>query len=642
MRSTITATALAASIALAILQAAPILKVTIVTVANPSPQGGGRFAESVSSIGDVNGDGVGDLLVGAPGQDRVYVISGATRAPIRTIVDPDGLTGNRFGFAVGAISDVNGDNIEDVLVGAPGPFPSPLPLPCVVEPCPPPDPAWGRAFVISGSSGALIHKITPVTDFLGFGVSIAALGDVNGDGVADVAVGMVPFGLASAFGRVYAFSGANKALLWSTQEPGGKQLASFGMRIASIADLTGDDRRDLLASAPLHDVDPNPNTTLIAGEAYVLSGSTGAVVRTNANPAPASDDRFGLGLAAVGDQTGDGIEDYVIGEAGPGLVHLINGSTGASAGTIASPDTGDLFGFAITSAGDQDADGRADFWIGAPQKRKVHLRNWFGSALATVADSGGGPDLSFGFSVARTANLGGDLTPDLLVGSPGQASDAGLAFIVMLAMNKPPVANAGTDQIVECAGPSGAAVVLNGSASTDPDGDSLTYEWKNASSVVVGTSAIVPLTLPIGTHTFVLTVSDGFESNSDSVTVTVQDTTPPVLTVGLDPAQLWPPDHRMIPIAASINATDVCDASPSVMLVSITSNESDDANGDGHTTGDIQQAAAGTDDRAFLLRAEREGGGAGRRYEVTYTASDASGNASTAAAVVTVPHSKRP
>ena len=94
----------------------------------------------------------------------------------------------------------------------------------------------------------------------------------------------------------------------------------------------------------------------------------------------------------------------------------------------------------------------------------------------------------------------------------------------------------------------------------------------------------------------------------------------------------------MINITAQASAKDVCDPNPEVTLASITSNEPDDGLGDGRFTGDIQGAAIGTYDLEFALRAERAGGGSGRIYTIRYQAKDASGNSSTADAMVTVPH----
>lgn len=617
--------------------AAAVLRVTVLPISTPTSVAGARFGESVAGLGDVNGDGVGDLIVGAPGADRVFMLSGATLAVLRTMVDPNG-TGNLFGSTVANAGDVNGDGVDDIAVGAPGPVPGPLPLPCALPPCPPPDPALGRAFIFSGSNGALIHTLIPSDEFAGFGVSVASLGDVNGDGVPDVAVGMVPTGSPSSIGRVYAFSASNGAVLWEVDEPGGKQFPSFGGRLASIGDLNGDGRRDLLVSAPFHDVNPDPNVFVLAGRVYLVSGATGAILRTHADPTPADQDLFGSGIAAVGDQNGDGFEDYAIGEAGKGIVHLINGKTGASAGTISAPAGVASFGFTIADVGDQNGDGHADFWVGAPDSGRIYLLSWSGGTLASVVDSGpASTDGGFGWSLAATHDLGGDSPDDLIVGKP--AGGSGAASIVLLAANKPPIARAGADQTDECTASTGTAVTLDGSASSDPDGDSLTFEWRDSNNVVVGTTPIVHVTLGLGTHTFTLTVSDNFGgSSTDAVNVTVADTTPPALSVSVAPSTLWPPNHRLVPIGATVTVTDACDASPSIQLIAAMSNEPDNSLGDGTTSGDIQDAAVGTDDRAFLLRAERSGTGAGRIYTVTYRATDASSNVTVVSAQVVVPH----
>lgn len=121
----------------------------------------------------------------------------------------------------------------------------------------------------------------------------------------------------------------------------------------------------------------------------------------------------------------------------------------------------------------------------------------------------------------------------------------------------------------------------------------------------------------------------------------VADTTPPSLQVSLSPSVLWPANHRMSPITASITVSDDKDPNPKVELVSITANEPVNGTGDGNTADDIQGAAFGSDDRQFSLRAERSGNGSGRIYTVTYLARDAAGNTTTATATVTVPHDQR-
>jgi uncharacterized repeat protein (TIGR01451 family) len=130
--------------------------------------------------------------------------------------------------------------------------------------------------------------------------------------------------------------------------------------------------------------------------------------------------------------------------------------------------------------------------------------------------------------------------------------------------------------------------------------------------------------------------------NTSSFTTQVVDTTPPQLTVTASPAQLWAPNHTLVTINVAVNVIDVCDDSPDVRLVRVTSNEGTLADGSGHTSPDVAGAAFGTDDRTFQLRAERSGINGGRIYTVTYEAVDRSGNVTTATTTVTVVKSQTP
>src|SRR5262249_55306438 len=160
--------------------------------------------------------------------------------------------------------------------------------------------------------------------------------------------------------------------------------------------------------------------------------------------------------------------------------------------------------------------------------------------------------------------------------------------------NHPPVANAGPNQTVACAGQNGTAVTLNGSGSSDPDGDTLAFVWKDSNGNVVGNTALVQVTVWPGTRSFTLTVTDpGGLSSSATTQVTVQDTNPPSLSVSLSPNSLQPPNHKLIPITASISASSACSANVSVQLVSITSNEPDNGTGDGDQPNDIQAIGGG-------------------------------------------------
>jgi hypothetical protein len=141
----------------------------------------------------------------------------------------------------------------------------------------------------------------------------------------------------------------------------------------------------------------------------------------------------------------------------------------------------------------------------------------------------------------------------------------------------------------------------------------------------------------ITTINFTATDDDGNASHC-SATVHVQDTTPPTIAVSLDRTVLWPPNHKLVTINASVSVADICDPAPTFQLISIVSNEPDNGLGDGDTENDIQGASYGTADTQFQLRSERSGPGSGRKYTITYRAFDHTGNHTDAVVVVRVPH----
>lgn len=200
-----------------------------------------------------------------------------------------------------------------------------------------------------------------------------------------------------------------------------------------------------------------------------------------------------------------------------------------------------------------------------------------------------------------------------------------------------PTANAGPDQTVECAGAT-TSVVLDGSASADPEGAELTYTWTGnfAGGTASGATPTVEFT-GHGTQVVSLVVNDGFfDSVADEVTIELVDTTPPELTVTGLPTQLWPPNHQLIAIAPTVSASDLCDGEDVELTLEIRSNEPDDGLGDGSTTGDWVVRSPSD----FDLRAERSGPGSGRVYTLVWTARDGSGNETTVEGHVTVPHDR--
>jgi hypothetical protein len=133
-----------------------------------------------------------------------------------------------------------------------------------------------------------------------------------------------------------------------------------------------------------------------------------------------------------------------------------------------------------------------------------------------------------------------------------------------------------------------------------------------------------------GTYTIHWTYSDGNGNSSpQNQTVIVRDTTRPTIRVSVTPTTLWPANHKMKTITATVTASDNC-SGVTWALTSITANENVDA--------DVQNAAIGGADNSFDLRADRAGNGNGRTYTITYTTTDIAGNTATASATVTVPH----
>ncbi len=207
-------------------------------------------------------------------------------------------------------------------------------------------------------------------------------------------------------------------------------------------------------------------------------------------------------------------------------------------------------------------------------------------------------------------------------------------------VNTPPIADAGPDQIIECAcnTAEGTKVTLDGTNSSDPDYGVLTYTWTGpfVEGPVHGATPTVTLDggCP-GEYVITLFVNDVIDdSEPNEVVIKVVDTTPPDFTFSVTPTMLWPPDHKMVEITPSWTVSDECDQTPDVSLVSIVANEGDDTIGDGHTTDDIQIGKDGS----IYLRSERSGTGDDRVYTITYQAVDDCGNTTVRSAAVSIPH----
>ena len=200
--------------------------------------------------------------------------------------------------------------------------------------------------------------------------------------------------------------------------------------------------------------------------------------------------------------------------------------------------------------------------------------------------------------------------------------------------NHAPVADAGPRRVVECSDMNRTPVTLDGSASTDPDGDPLTYTWKDWSGNVIGSGPTLAVTCPgLGAHGFYLVVDDGRGGSSTAIAdIWVDDTTAPVISQ-LCPSVdvLDPPNHKMTLVAITAVAIDACRPGyTSCRITSVTANEPVEP-------GDIEIYGL----MGVNLRATRSGSGNGRVYTITVTCDDAAGNSVSKTTTVTVPKGKK-
>ena len=166
----------------------------------------------------------------------------------------------------------------------------------------------------------------------------------------------------------------------------------------------------------------------------------------------------------------------------------------------------------------------------------------------------------------------------------------------------------------------------------------------NCGSVTVTQNPMAGTLVGLGPHTITVTATDTAGNHTDkSVTFTVVDNTAPTITLNGNVITLWPPNHQYETVQVSdlvAGAADNCDATVglnSVYISKVTSDEAENSVGDGNTSNDIVIAA---DCKSVQLRSERHGGKNGRVYTITFKVRDASGNASTVTATVTVPKSQ--
>jgi hypothetical protein len=415
---------------------------------------GDQAGQALSAAGDVNGDGLPDLLVGAPawpdggGEGSVYLLlggSGARLASEASLWYADARIsgaepGAALGAAVASLGDPSGDGLDDVVLGAPGQLDG------------------GAVFLFDGPLTGDIDLGQRRAVVLGepgqeLGAAVAGGGELDGALPEDVVVGLP--GDSSSRGAVLVFTGGSSGehgpSSASYRLDGVVEGDRVGASVAVLGDVDGDGQDELLVGAP-----GDGQRGADAGLAYLLKGPlpAGSVSVVNADStllAEEAGDRAGFAVAAAGDSDGDGYRDLLVGAPGSdgmaaegGGAYLLLGPVSAGEVELASARAvfyGNLAGVeagsAVAGGGDVDGDGLDDFLVGAPSTDLAATDNGAaylmlgpvaGSLCACGADAvfyGDGDHQRVGSSVALPGDVDGDGFGELVLGAPGLASESG-------------------------------------------------------------------------------------------------------------------------------------------------------------------------------------------------------------------------
>ena len=305
----------------------------------------GDSGESVGvgleSAGDVNRDGVADVVAGAPGSGRAYLLNGKDGNVLHRLNGPPN---EAFGTSAGGAGDVDGDEHGDVAIGAPGGSSH--------------GQGSGSAYVYSGRTGELIAKLNGERAGDGFGSIVAG----NRKGRATPLLVGAPRGGQRQRGRVYVFRDlrAPATRVIDSDSTAGALGAMF---VSFVGDVDGDKVPDVYTT-DFSNSARGPST----GRAYVRSGASGRELLTLTGENPG--DGFGVGSAEMGDINGDGHDDVVIGawqyagvaQSG-GKIYVHSGRDGRVLQTLTGRIPGETLGFDATGAGDIDGDGIPDLLV---------------------------------------------------------------------------------------------------------------------------------------------------------------------------------------------------------------------------------------------------------------------------------------
>jgi hypothetical protein len=405
-----------------------------------SNQVAARLGYSVSTAGDVNNDTYSDVIVGAIYYDngqsdegKVFVYHGSAAglslSPAWSAESNQANAG--MGNAVANAGDVNGDNYEDVIVGA-----------------------WqydngqtdeGRAYIFHGSPTGLLKSPAKTLESnqvsARFGSSVATAGKVNGDVYADVLVGAVWFDNGQGDeGRAFAYYGSTTGIGpapdWTAES--NQANAWFGHSVSTAGSVNDDNFDDVIIGAPL-----SSNGQSQEGRAFVYYGSGSGLLPAAAwtGESNVSQAQYGQDVSTAGDVNGDGFSDVIVGthrfdgpEIDEGRAWVYHGSMTGLAMTpswTGDPNqAGAYFGWSVSTAGDVNGDGFSDVLVGAPEYDNPPP--WYANSGAVFAYVGSATGLGaspewigrgfqnsdYGYDVSTAGDVNGDIFSDIIIGVP--------------------------------------------------------------------------------------------------------------------------------------------------------------------------------------------------------------------------------
>lgn len=330
---------------------------------------GDRFGMVLADIGDINSDGLNDLLIGAeggyrqsdyPGKAFIYLGSSQfSNKPSFTLIGEN--AGDHFGCSATRVGDINGDGFDDFAVGA-RQFDTKK------------NSDVGKVYIFYGGkkiSDTANATIVGERTHSYFGASLAGGKDINGDGKPDLIVG-APLGGTKYSGAVYIYLSNHNFEEPSLILEGEKEGDAFGSNVVMLDDINGDKIADFLISATSAD----PKDIENAGKIYVYSG--GSVIKKDpimTYSGSNQQEQLGYSLCSPGDVNNDDFADFLVGGikggSGTGIVLLFLGGTSIRqepAMTYYGQYQNDMFGYSISPAGDINGDGFVDFMVGSPYK----------------------------------------------------------------------------------------------------------------------------------------------------------------------------------------------------------------------------------------------------------------------------------